>query len=917
MTNTYKFFFNIMIAFIFSINYLNAQNDIYSIPTVVHIIYTDSTDTNISDTQVYSAINALNDDFRKISGTQGDGAGEDTEIEFCLAQRAPDGSTTTGINRIKCVGTCSLDYENIGFDNSVNENQVKDLSYWNNEEYYNIWIVHKLSGDLASEKGYTPKPGGNPSLDGSVILYSAFGIGTQFDVLAAESNSNRTITHHAGHFLNLLNTYEGDNDGTLCPVDISCYTDGDQCCDTSPHIRSDNTCISSTTCGGDAPINNYMDNSTEQCKSEFTNDQRDRMRYNLEGERKCMLLSLGCKPPCSSLVSDFDSGMTSGNMPITTIFNNLSTPASSISDYIWHIDCEIVSTDEDLTHEFNHYGNYEICLDVIDSGSGCQVRNCQIVNVEPTIDCSAATCEMVDNGDFESITGTPFPPNTSPTESLAIIDDWDSADTGTPWYCHEDSETHLGGILGEGSIVSNPLNEYMESEISVVPGFNTYAISFDYSIQKYLSSSSNQNPINIIVEIVGSNGGGGMSFSAMAFINFSFNTNDCDISFNAGSTATENIANYSWDFGDGSPLVSGNNPIHTFGWEGTFEVCLTMDCGSEEKIVCKDVYIDGTPDCKNCNERIDEFSTQQCNNDNYYSQLVLDIPSGYNLCKDDNQVIWSEGGDINVLSAYIDPDNDTKLNLSVEIDPNDPNFVSNLPFYITLCDSNGQTLCFNYIGGFSAFECRNCDTNTIEVTATCDASRSGQDEYVYTGSLPIAPPAGFTLCDGISPEPSGSTSSEAGFEIDAVNSSSIDFSITTEKDHPFATSGVLVFCGMQGNELVQICFPYEIRVNEVCARVRNQNRDTQVLSKLESGNTFRILNNPSYGILNLEFVELTKNGGSILLLNSAGIEVKSEIINEGIQNLIIATDNLPNGLYFVSYKQRNGSLETKKVILLK
>ena len=99
----FKSTLSLIVCFFVVNSYLHAQSDIYSIPTVVHVIYTDSTDTNISDNQIHSAINALNDDFRKEFGTQGDGLGVDTEIEFCLAQRAPDGSSTTGINRIKCV----------------------------------------------------------------------------------------------------------------------------------------------------------------------------------------------------------------------------------------------------------------------------------------------------------------------------------------------------------------------------------------------------------------------------------------------------------------------------------------------------------------------------------------------------------------------------------------------------------------------------------------------------------------------------------------------------------------------------------------------------------------------------------------------------------------------------------------------
>ncbi|MEZ7816831.1 MAG: hypothetical protein QMB07_01695, partial [Flavobacteriales bacterium] len=68
----------------------NSQAELLIIPTVVHIIHVGeplSIGTNISEAQILSAIDALNEDFRKEVGTNGFGLGVDTEIEFCLAKR--------------------------------------------------------------------------------------------------------------------------------------------------------------------------------------------------------------------------------------------------------------------------------------------------------------------------------------------------------------------------------------------------------------------------------------------------------------------------------------------------------------------------------------------------------------------------------------------------------------------------------------------------------------------------------------------------------------------------------------------------------------------------------------------------------------------------------------------------------------
>src|SRR4029079_1645190 len=48
--------------------------------------------------------------------------------------------------------------------------------------------------------------------------------------------------------------------------------------------------------------------------------------------------------------------------------------------------------------------------------------------------------------------------------------------------------------------------------------------------------------------------------------------------FNDQTTPTGIISNWSWNFGDGSPVLSGNfpNPTHTYGSTGPFNVTLTV-----------------------------------------------------------------------------------------------------------------------------------------------------------------------------------------------------------------------------------------------------------------------------------------------------------------------------------------------------
>ena len=81
-----------------------AANSIITIPVVVHVVYNNVTE-NISDAQIYSQLEILNEDFRRLNSdtvntpAMFQSVAADTEIEFCLAVNDPDGNPTTGITR--------------------------------------------------------------------------------------------------------------------------------------------------------------------------------------------------------------------------------------------------------------------------------------------------------------------------------------------------------------------------------------------------------------------------------------------------------------------------------------------------------------------------------------------------------------------------------------------------------------------------------------------------------------------------------------------------------------------------------------------------------------------------------------------------------------------------------------------------
>jgi hypothetical protein len=282
-----------------------------TIPVVVHVIHLGEsvgTGTNISDNQIISAINNLNDAFRnRTPYSTSSYPSVDTEIEFCLAQRDPSGNPTNGILRVN--GTSLTGYSAGGIGaGGASETSVKALSKWDNTKYYNIWVVSEIdnNGGGAGTQGYAYFPGAGATVDGTVILYNAFGYDPTNTLgynLKTYTNRNATTTHEIGHALNLYHTFQGDGGGGTCPSDSDCGTNGDCVTDTPRHRRSNSDCQTGTTntctsTSRDLHIHNWMDYSSDVCQTQFTAGQSTRMNATLVsgGGRYSLTQSDGCNP---------------------------------------------------------------------------------------------------------------------------------------------------------------------------------------------------------------------------------------------------------------------------------------------------------------------------------------------------------------------------------------------------------------------------------------------------------------------------------------------------------------------------------------------------------------------------------------------------------------------------------------------
>jgi hypothetical protein len=252
---------------------------IITIPVVVHVIYNGQAigvAPNITDEQVESQITVLNQDYRKMAGTNGDNTnpvGADTQIQFALAKQDPNGNPTDGIDRV------SLDQESWS-DLDINYT-VKPATIWDPTQYMNMWSVKFSDNTLLGYSQFPEASGligidysnGNANSDGVVSNYTVFG-SKDYDngtfLLNPIYNLGRTITHEVGHWLGLRHIWGDSTCGN------------DYCADTPIHHDANYDCPSPIPLSCDPiPVNemieNYMDYTDDSCMNIFTKDQKDRM----------------------------------------------------------------------------------------------------------------------------------------------------------------------------------------------------------------------------------------------------------------------------------------------------------------------------------------------------------------------------------------------------------------------------------------------------------------------------------------------------------------------------------------------------------------------------------------------------------------------------------------------------------------
>lgn len=341
------------------INQAYLDGKTYVIQVVMHVVSNSAGSGAISDAQVQSQIQILNEDYQAIANTHG-APGNNAGIKFVLARFDPQGNPTTGIDRVT--------NDSYFTETDSGTSAMKTALHWDSSKYLNLY-----SNDLdaAGLLGYATFPWdrskntSNAAVDGVVLAYQSVGNNpsyTPYDLGASG-------THEIGHWLGLFHTFQSG-----CGTASAPYTSGDLISDTTREKAANYGCavvVDGCNDGMNAPIENYMDYSQDACMTTFTTEQINRMRCAINNYR-----TVNTEPTAAF-------SFTNAGLVVT--FTNASTDLESMPSalhYNWDFGDGMTGSDQNPVHTYAAGGSYDVTLEVVDPMSAANsVKQSLTLNV--------------------------------------------------------------------------------------------------------------------------------------------------------------------------------------------------------------------------------------------------------------------------------------------------------------------------------------------------------------------------------------------------------------------------------------------------------------------------------------------------------------------------------------------------------
>lgn len=255
----------------------------------------------------------------------------------------------------------------------------------------------------------------------------------------------------------------------------------------------------------------------------------------------------------SSPTAEFSGIPTTGCAPVTVQFSDSSTQGSNpITSWQWTFGTGAASNQQNPSFTYNNVGNNTVSLTVTDQ-NGCSDQvvksNYVVVKGIPDANFTSATTQYCSFPASVNFANTTVAPTGANMVYKWYFGDGDSASVANPSHTYASPGNYDVTLIARDT--SSPTNcADTLTVIDFVQVFNNNSLNYTYS------PATGCDAINV-------------QFS---------NTTACPSS------------NWQWDFGDGSPTSSDENPSHTYSSPGTYTVIFSA-------------IVDGVPlsdTCTNC-----------------------------------------------------------------------------------------------------------------------------------------------------------------------------------------------------------------------------------------------------------------------------------------------------------------------------
>jgi hypothetical protein len=226
-----------------------------TIPVIVNVLFRTATE-NISDAQIQSQIDVLNEDYNAANA-------DVSQTPSLFSSRVANYNihfTLAGIVRK------STTKKSWPINDAMKKSSQGGINPTNPTKNLNIWIVNKMTSGGSTILGYAQFPGGSSATDGVVIGYNFFG---RTGTVSAPFDKGRTATHEIGHWLNLRHIWGDATCGDDLVSDTPTHNTSNFGCPTFPHT---NTCAGTIT----EMTMNYMDYTDDACMFMFSQGQKTR-----------------------------------------------------------------------------------------------------------------------------------------------------------------------------------------------------------------------------------------------------------------------------------------------------------------------------------------------------------------------------------------------------------------------------------------------------------------------------------------------------------------------------------------------------------------------------------------------------------------------------------------------------------------